>query len=113
MGMADAERVRSELALSSARLNEELGQTSRLFAYPFGGRAHMTSTALRLVQEAGFSCCVSSCGGLNAVTPDPFHLNRISIATWFKTPHQFGYEYVAGKLDRDVSYPGADQISAI
>jgi peptidoglycan/xylan/chitin deacetylase (PgdA/CDA1 family) len=111
MGVADSGRVRSELELSSATLNEELGQPSRLFAYPFGGRAHITAGALRLVQEAGFNCCVSSCGSLNAVTPDPFHLNRISIAAWFKTPHQFGYEYLAGKLDRDASYPGADQIT--
>lgn len=111
MGVADAERVRSELVLSSRRLSEELGQPSRLFAYPFGGRAHISATALRLVQEAGFSCCASSCGSLNGITPDPFHLNRVSIAGWFKTPHQFGFEYVAGKLNRDASYPGADQIS--
>jgi peptidoglycan/xylan/chitin deacetylase (PgdA/CDA1 family) len=108
MGTADAESVRRELAISSGKLADELGTPSRLFAYPFGGRMHITKDALHIVREAGFSCCVSSCGGLNGVTPDPFNLNRISIAGWFRTPDQFGFEFVTGKLNRDTAYDGAD-----
>ena len=93
-------------------LARELGHSPRLFAYPFGGRQHITPSALRLIREAGFDCCVSSCGGLNGITPDPYFLNRISIAEWFKTPHQFGCEYVMGKLDRDTVEVGEDQATA-
>jgi peptidoglycan/xylan/chitin deacetylase (PgdA/CDA1 family) len=111
-GAADAQSVRNELAISNRKLADELGSPARLFAYPFGGRTHITDSALRLVQEAGFECCVSSCGNLNGITPDPFHLNRISIAGWFQTPDQFGFEYVAGRLSRDTNYPGAELAGA-
>jgi peptidoglycan/xylan/chitin deacetylase (PgdA/CDA1 family) len=106
MGIADGDSVRRELTESNRKLAEELGIPARLFAYPFGGRNHITPAALTLVREAGFECCVSSCGGLNPGTPDPFDLNRVSIAGWFKTPDQFGFEYVTGKLDGDSYYPG-------
>ena len=108
MGTAPPENVRSELEESSRKFAAELGTVPRLFAYPFGGRNHITPSSLRQVREAGFECCVSSCGGLNGRTPDPFALNRVSIAGWFKTPHQFGFEYVTGKLNADSNYPGAE-----
>jgi peptidoglycan/xylan/chitin deacetylase (PgdA/CDA1 family) len=94
---ADAELIRLELARSRSTLIRELGIDSDLFAYPFGGRMDITPSARQLVREAGFSCCLSCFGGVNSSRPDPFDLKRIGIAEWFKTPHQFGYELLAGK----------------
>jgi peptidoglycan/xylan/chitin deacetylase (PgdA/CDA1 family) len=98
IGNADLEKVRAELELSSQTLHEALGRPARLFAYPFGGREHITEEARTLVRKLGFDCCVSSYGGLNSTEPDPYHIERVSIAGWFKTPDQFGFEFVAGKL---------------
>ncbi len=97
MGVADSETVRGELTCSKKKLLEELGTELYLFAYPFGGREHMSIRSRALIREAGFSCCLSCYGGVNAGRPDPFELNRIGIAEWFASPDQFGYELLAGK----------------
>jgi peptidoglycan/xylan/chitin deacetylase (PgdA/CDA1 family) len=112
MGTASAETVRHELEESNRTFAAQLGKAPQLFAYPFGGRSHINEQAIEIVRQLGFRCCVSSCGGLNPVTPDPFHLNRISIAGWFRTPHQFGFEYLNGKLDRDAPELPEDSAAA-
>jgi peptidoglycan/xylan/chitin deacetylase (PgdA/CDA1 family) len=110
---ASLDTVRRELEQSNLELAAQLGRKPQLFAYPFGGRHQITPQALEVVRELGFKCCVSSCGGLNDVHPDPFHLNRISVAGWFKTPHQFGFEYVMGKLDGDTPLSAEQQVAQI
>jgi peptidoglycan/xylan/chitin deacetylase (PgdA/CDA1 family) len=97
MGTADPDTVRAELAVSRRKLAEALGNSTNLFAYPFGGREHMSSRSRELVREAGFVCCASCYGGTNAAAPDPFNLNRVGIAQWFATPDQLGFELVTGK----------------
>lgn len=98
IGSADLDNVQAEFEVSSKKLLEALGRPARLFAYPFGGREHITEEARNLVKQFGFDCCVSSYGGLNGTNPDPYRVERVSIAGWFKTPDQFGFEFVAGKL---------------
>jgi peptidoglycan/xylan/chitin deacetylase (PgdA/CDA1 family) len=97
MGTADAKSVRTELEVSQRRLQEQLGSPARLFAYPFGGRQNICEASLELVREAGFICCVSCYGGVNAWRADPFRLKRIAIAEWFATPNQFGLELMLGR----------------
>ena len=97
MGTADSQTVRGELARSKRKLLEELGTELHLFAYPFGGREHISNSSRDLIREAGFSCCLSCYGGVNASRPDPFELKRIGIAEWFASPDQFGYELLTGK----------------
>jgi peptidoglycan/xylan/chitin deacetylase (PgdA/CDA1 family) len=98
MATADPESVRADLALSKRKLSEALGTSVRLFAYPFGGREHISALGRELVREAGFVCCVSCHGGVNSATPDPFDLNRIAIDRWFASPDEFGFELLAGPM---------------
>ena len=63
--------------MSKRKLHEQLGRPVRLFAYPFGGRNNITERSLELVRQAGFVCCVSCFGGVNAPTASPFDLHRI------------------------------------
>lgn len=98
MGVAEPSVIRAELARSKAKLRQELEMDPRLFAYPFGGRQHITDQSRELVRDAGFSCCLSCCGGVNSTRPDLFSLNRIGIAEWFSSPDQFGLELLAGNL---------------
>jgi peptidoglycan/xylan/chitin deacetylase (PgdA/CDA1 family) len=99
MANTDLQVIRAELALSKRRIFEELGVRADLFAYPFGGREHISESALELVREAGFKCCVACYGGVNSPGADPFRLNRIGIAEWFDTPHQLGFEIVTNRTE--------------
>jgi hypothetical protein len=84
--------------VSKRKLHEQLGTPVRLFAYPFGGRENINERALELVREAGFVCCVSCCGGVNAPIASPFNLNRITIGQGFVTPNQFGTDVLIGRV---------------
>lgn len=96
MGTAEAGTVGRELEAAKRKLRDELDSSVRLFAYPFGGRENMCERSRELVREAGFACCLSCYGGVNATHADPFRLNRIPIGNWFATPNQLGYELIAG-----------------
>jgi peptidoglycan/xylan/chitin deacetylase (PgdA/CDA1 family) len=98
MGTAAPETVRAELALSKAKLQQELGKQIDLFVYPFGGVENISARSLELVREAGFVSCASCHGGANQPITDPYHINRVPIGDWFARPHQFGTELVMGKL---------------
>ena len=98
LASADADTVRTDLEVSRRKLSEALGRPPDLFAYPFGGREHITPHSREMVREAGFVCCASCHGGVNPVNPDPFSLNRIGIGDWFRSPHQFGFELATGRV---------------
>ncbi|MHC4952301.1 MAG: polysaccharide deacetylase family protein [Planctomycetota bacterium] len=70
------EVVRSELAQSQDDLRRELGLDEVIFAYPYGGRQHMTPERLELVKQGGFSGCLSAYGGANLRTVDRFNVLR-------------------------------------
>jgi peptidoglycan/xylan/chitin deacetylase (PgdA/CDA1 family) len=65
-----------ELAQSLADLRRRLGLVDVYFAYPFGGREHMTPQRLELVKKAGYAACLSAYGGTNAGRIDPFNVLR-------------------------------------
>jgi peptidoglycan/xylan/chitin deacetylase (PgdA/CDA1 family) len=95
LGAAEPDLIRKELTRCRAKVEDELGTSATLFAYPFGGRHNISAASLELVRGAGFECCVSCCGGVNAPVADPFGLNRISVSPWYMTPHQLGLELFA------------------
>jgi peptidoglycan/xylan/chitin deacetylase (PgdA/CDA1 family) len=100
MATSASETIRTELETSKRKLLRELGVQTQLFAYPFGGREHMSAGALELVREAGFTCCASCFGGVNAPSADPYTLHRIGLAQWFDSPDQFGFELVTNRTER-------------
>jgi peptidoglycan/xylan/chitin deacetylase (PgdA/CDA1 family) len=97
MASVDEQTVRAELEHSKGILRQELGVSTELFAYPFGGKEHINERSLQLVREQGFSCCASCYGGSNAPLADPYDIRRIGIADWYKTPHQFGFELLTDR----------------
>lgn len=72
-------RVREELAQSQRDLNRELGTQDWVFAYPFGGRQHMTAERLEWVKQAGFSACLSAYGGSNLARVDRWNVQRYGV----------------------------------
>jgi peptidoglycan/xylan/chitin deacetylase (PgdA/CDA1 family) len=97
MGSADEQTVRTELELSKQKLRQELGVSTELFAYPFGGKQNISEQSRKLVREHGFCCCASCYGGSNPPLADPYYIRRIGIAEWFRTPHQFGFELLTNR----------------
>ncbi len=73
------ETVRRELARSRDQLQQELGVDELLFAYPYGGRQHITPQRLDLVRQAGFSGCLSAYGGTNIGSIDRYNMLRRGI----------------------------------
>lgn len=98
LGSVERDLVRADLKKCRTKFLDELGSVPTLFAYPFGGRHNISPASLELVREAGFQCCLSACGGVNAPVADPFSLNRISIGGWFLNPDQMGCEILLHRV---------------
>lgn len=80
---ADEATVRDELARSKADLERELGLSQVHFAYPYGGRQHMTAARLALVRQADYAACLSAYGGTNVGVVDPYNVLRRGISSEF------------------------------
>jgi peptidoglycan/xylan/chitin deacetylase (PgdA/CDA1 family) len=98
LGTADERTARLELETSRRKLDQQLGKPMRLFAYPFGGRANISEQARELVRQAGFACCLSAVGGVNAATASPFELSRIVVGSGYAIPEQFGFDLLIGRV---------------
>ncbi|MBS0446969.1 MAG: polysaccharide deacetylase family protein [Proteobacteria bacterium] len=85
------DRVRAELAESRDRLRAELGVTEPIFAYPYGGREHMTPQRLELVREAGYVGCLAAYGGTNIGRVDRYNVLRRGIQ-WAFSDNAFLFE---------------------
>ncbi len=71
--------VRQELLQSKADLKREIDLDAPIFAYPYGGRQHMSAPRLALVKQCGYSACLSAYGGSNIGRVDPFNVLRQGI----------------------------------
>ena len=80
--------VWDQLVRSQADLRRELALQTCIFAYPYGGRQHMTPDRLDLVKQAGYSGCLAAYGGVNIGTVDRFDVRRGGIS-WAFTDHAF------------------------
>ena len=105
LGRIPHDEALDELQSSRNELQQRLGIRADLFAYPFGGRQHISPGNLQLVRELGFSCCVSCHGGTNTPQTDPFELRRVPVNDWYETPQQLGLELLADRLMRRVAAP--------
>ncbi len=70
--------VKLELAQSRDELRQRLGVTQAIFAYPYGGKRHMTPQALQWVREAGYVGMLAAHGGTNAGQVNRFMVMRCS-----------------------------------
>ncbi len=68
--------VRQEIVESLGELRRRLGLGDVYFAYPFGGRQHMTPRRLAMVKDAGYAACLSAYGGSNVGAIDRYNVLR-------------------------------------
>jgi peptidoglycan/xylan/chitin deacetylase (PgdA/CDA1 family) len=76
---APRDAVVAELRESRDELGQKLGIRDVVFAYPYGGRDHMTPERLGDVKEAGYIGCLSAYGGSNVGAVDPYNVVRRGI----------------------------------
>jgi peptidoglycan/xylan/chitin deacetylase (PgdA/CDA1 family) len=99
LGHAAEKEARAEILGARRELEAQLGARVESFAYPYGGRQHLTDSSRMLVKEAGFRCCCSGYGGVNRPRTDPFHLRRVPISPWYTSPEQFALQVALGRTD--------------
>lgn len=66
-----------EILESKKRIEAEINSNVTLFAYPFGGKNHISSECMQAVKEAGFDCCCHGYGGKISVDSDLYDLPRV------------------------------------
>ena len=79
--ISDPAAIRSEVVGATRDLVDWLGRdwlaAGRYFAFPFGQRANLSTTAAMLARQAGLAGVVSAYGGINRrATTDGFHMLR-------------------------------------
>jgi peptidoglycan/xylan/chitin deacetylase (PgdA/CDA1 family) len=97
LGIASSDEARREITGSKDRLEKELGDAVPYFTYPFGSEGQITEENRKLVEEAGFSCCLSAYGGSVTAGDARFHLKRTVVSSWYLSPYQFGFETMLEK----------------
>ena len=84
--LSDAE-VREQLRTSRRCLEDRLGVTARLFAYPYGAHGAYTARTMTLVREEGFVAACSTVWGLHRRGDDPFQIRRMRVS-WCDSPRE-------------------------
>jgi len=97
LGKVSPEEARDDVLGGRLVLERQLAARVDSFAYPYGGRNHLTEANREVVKSAGFNCCCSAFGGINPAGTDPFHLKRVPVSPWHTSPHQFGFEVATGR----------------
>jgi peptidoglycan/xylan/chitin deacetylase (PgdA/CDA1 family) len=100
LGVVSGAEARHEIGEGKARLEAELAESSGLFAYPYGGREHLSEENKSIPKELGLRCNLSAYGGTVSLGDDPFTLKRTSITKWFTSPYLFGFELVTNRVER-------------
>ncbi|HEY6359795.1 MAG TPA: polysaccharide deacetylase family protein [Vicinamibacterales bacterium] len=97
LGRVSGSAAADEILGARLELEDRLSAPATSFAYPFGGRRHLTEENRELVQAAGFACCCSGFGGINLKRTDPFSLLRIPISNFYASPYQFVFDLALGR----------------
>ena len=74
----DEPALLDEIGGSFEELATRLGDRDLPFAYPYGKLLHMSPAAVAAVQEAGYSCGLTTIKGPNAADTDLFELRRVA-----------------------------------
>jgi peptidoglycan/xylan/chitin deacetylase (PgdA/CDA1 family) len=100
LGDVVGDEARREIMEGKIRLEKELGESSGLFAYPYGGREHLAEENKPIPKQVGLRCNVSAYGGTVSPADDPFALKRTSITKWFNSPYIFAFELITNRLEQ-------------
>ena len=97
LGKVSPADARDEVLGARLELEDRLGARVDSFAYPYGGRRHVTDTNRDIVQSSGYRCCCSAYGGTNPAGTNPFRLKRVPVSPRHISPQHFGFEVATGR----------------
>lgn len=85
LSQLDRDELQAELSDSFNSIRKELSISAVPFAYPYGGREEIGAGTPELVEQAGYSCALSTVPGKNKPPLKPFRLLRLSsnVLEWF------------------------------
>jgi len=75
----DASDQRHEILRSCLRINEEIQQEPKVFAYPNGSKNDFTDQTVDLLKDHGFEAACTTIRGINRPGADLFRLRRIGV----------------------------------
>jgi peptidoglycan/xylan/chitin deacetylase (PgdA/CDA1 family) len=90
------ERARAEILDSRRAIEAACGTAPGAFAYPNGRPADYTPAVMRLVEDAGFRCAVTTQFGLNGCDTPPYELRRGR--PWENEPATFAFKLAVYRL---------------
>jgi len=97
----DAATARQEIASSKQQLEELLGETIDLFAYPNGvPQQDYTTEHVRIVRDCGFKAAVSTAWGAASARSDRFQLPRFT--PWDRARWRYGIRLLANLQRREL-----------
>lgn len=92
LGQVHGEEARSEIEGSRSELEQRVGQSVDLFAFPYGREDQLSEENRDFIRQTGLRCAPSCYGGLVSPTDDPFRLKREPISPWFRGPGDFALD---------------------
>ena len=95
LGSIEGDEAEAEIQGSRQDLLDRLGHAPAHFAFPYGQRLNLSESNRRRIQSAGFKSCVSCFDGLTDPRADPFHLPRVAVSSWLRSPEQFVLDMLA------------------
>ncbi len=84
--------ITQEVECSKALLEKKLGHPVRHFAYPYGRRSDISDRGRRIIEEAGYDCCLSCFGDYVSPASKAMQLPRVPINDWYGSTYQFGLD---------------------
>src|SRR5579885_2506290 len=75
--LADPAELHYEIKACRTLLEQQLGCAVRTFAYPVGKPEDFGEEAVKVVQEAGYVCAVTTVYGYATMQSDPFRIERL------------------------------------
>ena len=76
--LANVDEAFKEAAGCGSRLQEKLGRSVRVFAYPHGGVQHIGVNGIFAAESAGYQWAVTTLQGVNTARTHPYLIRRIS-----------------------------------
>lgn len=90
------EQIMEEVIGSKKIIDKFLGTTVKCFTYPNGKKEDFNEDIKKILQEAGYSCALTTIEGVNCIGHNMFELKRIQ--PWEKSLPLFATKLILGKI---------------
>jgi peptidoglycan/xylan/chitin deacetylase (PgdA/CDA1 family) len=83
------DEAQEEIIMSRERIQQQIGSSVKLFAYPNGTSSDFTERVKGVLMDAGFLCAVTTIWGNNDSSTDRYELRRMHV--WEQNAYMFAF----------------------